>query len=108
AQLSSNALRASLVHEVLITAGQPGQPVQYRRLAVGRLDVCFRGEEQGELHAAGEHFRVMLKAQLPTAEAQIVADFFQIHAASPTSRITRYVPPGAILDMTCRKSTDLK
>ncbi|MNI71053.1 hypothetical protein D3C73_1269090 [compost metagenome] len=82
-QLGGHAHGASLLHEILIGAGQAGQPVQHRQLA--SLLRLWR-EVDGKHHVASQRFRAMAITLVPAAEAFLAGDIFKIHGCSPSSK----------------------
>ena len=66
AQLGGHALGAGLLHEVFVSTGQTGQPIQHRQLAAL---LRLRWQVDGKGHVATEHIGMMLVAFMPAAEA---------------------------------------
>ncbi|MNO98901.1 hypothetical protein D3C76_906600 [compost metagenome] len=83
AEFRGHALGASLLHEVLVRAGESGQPVQrgQRGLRLG-----LRRQVDGEGHVAAQHFRAMAIALMPAAKALVAGNQFKAHEISETSR----------------------
>ncbi|MCY1552402.1 hypothetical protein D9M68_887950 [compost metagenome] len=84
AQFGSQPVRAGLLHEVLVTAGQPAQPVQHRQ--PGAL-LGLRRQVHGEHHVAVERARTVPVALVPAAEAFLAGDVFQGHMALLSRRV---------------------
>ncbi|MNF99328.1 hypothetical protein D3C84_822210 [compost metagenome] len=83
-QLGGHAHGAGLVHEVLVSTGQAGQPVQHRQLAAL---LRLRRQVHGEHHVAAEHFGAMAIALVPAAEAFLAGNVFQSHGDSPSGEL---------------------
>ncbi len=78
AQLGRHALRAGLLHEVLVGAGEPRQPVQHRQAGARLLGL--RRQVDREHHVAGRaRCELMTDALVPAAEALLGAEDFQTH-----------------------------
>ncbi|MNF88355.1 hypothetical protein D3C84_708480 [compost metagenome] len=85
-QLGGQALRAGLLHEVLVGAGQAGQPVQHRQL---RPLPRLRRQIDGEHHVALQGGRVVTVAMMPAAEAFLAGEQFEGHGWVPGRRVRR-------------------
>ena len=81
-KLGSHAHRTGLLHEVLIGAGQPGQPVQHWQLAAL---LRLRRQVHGEDHVAIKHFGAMAITLVPATETLLTGNVFQIHSTSAAS-----------------------
>ncbi|MNS44948.1 hypothetical protein D3C72_774040 [compost metagenome] len=92
-ELRGHAHGAGLLHEVLVGAGQAGQPVQHRQLAAL---LRLRRQVDGEHHVAAEHFRAMAIAFVPAAEAFLAGDVFQAHGGPQKWMTERMLFPSCI------------
>src|SRR5690606_736095 len=93
AQLGGDALGAGLLHEVLVGAGEAGQPVQYRYGSGFGL----RRQVDREDHVAAERPGAVADALVPAAEALVGGDGFDRSAHRRQKWITeRMLLPSCI------------
>ncbi|MNN28931.1 hypothetical protein D3C81_1425140 [compost metagenome] len=76
AQLGRELVRPGLLHEVLIGAGQPGQPIQHRQFAAL---LRLRRQVHGKHHVATQYRGMMLVTLVPAAEALLAGKVLKAH-----------------------------
>ncbi|MOA27669.1 hypothetical protein D3C78_1485570 [compost metagenome] len=79
-QLGGQPLGTGLLHEVLVGAGQAGQPVEHRQL---RPLLRLRRQVDGEHHVALQGGRVVTVAVVPATEAFLAGEQFEGHGWVP-------------------------
>ena len=91
AQLRRNPLGTGFLHEVLVGAGQAGQPVQHwHHAALSHL----RRQINRKAHAAVEHRRIVLVLLVPAIETFVLTDHF--HICLPLEDQTPHAPTQVI------------
>ena len=78
-----DALGPRLLHEVLVGAGEAGEPVEHGHLLAGE---GLGRQVDGEAHLAALHCGAVAVLLVPATEAFVAADNVQIHRRTPLPR----------------------